>query len=137
MGSAETPDSQSATPGLQSRSSRPVLFRQSSVATRMKPVLALLFTVLSLSLAGGPASDELPADLPDVVKYEMQAFEQCETDGVDGLSWDEVEACEDMFGDQLEELGIALPSEDDFNASDLNGDGTLLFEEWEEWANLP
>merc|ERR1712115_429074 len=100
MGSAETPDSQSATPGLQSRSSRPVLFRQSSVATRMKPVLALLFTVLRLSL-------------------------------------DEVEACEDMFGDQLEELGIALPSEDDFNASDLNGDGTLLFEEWEEWANLP
>merc|ERR1712126_760285 len=78
-----------------------------------------------------------PRDLPDVVKYEMQAFEQCENDGVDGLSWDEVEACEDMFGDQLEELGIALPSEDDFNASDLNGDGTLLFEEWEEWANLP
>merc|ERR1711962_48189 len=130
---AETPDSQSATPGLHSQSSRPVLFSQSPVTTRMKPVLALLLTVLSLSMA----VDEAPADLPDVVMYEMEAFEKCETDGVDGLSWDEVEACEDMFGDQLEELGIALPSEDDFNASDLNGDGTLLFEEWEEWANLP
>jgi len=67
----------------------------------------------------------------------MKAFEQCDTDGDDGLSWDEVEACEDAFGDMLEEKGIALPSEDDFNASDLNGDGILLFEEWEEWANLP
>merc|ERR1712133_93731 len=119
--------------GLHSKSSSPVLFRQSPLPSRMKLVLALLLTVLSVSLA----EEEPPADIPEVGEWEMKAFEQGDTDGDDGLSWDEVEACEDAFGDMLEEKGIALPSEDDFNASDLNGDGILLFEEWEEWANLP
>ena len=32
--------------------------------------------------------------------------------------------------------GIAGPSEEDFDACDLNGDGNLLLEEWEEWATL-
>merc|ERR1711955_16144 len=133
MGSAETSDIQSDRPGLHSQSSSPVLFRQSPLPSRMKLVLALLLTVLGVSLA----EEEPLADIPEVVEWEMKAFEQCDTDGDDGLSWDEVEACEDAFGDMLEEKGIALPSEDDFNASDLNGDGILLFEEWEEWANLP
>ena len=29
---------------------------------------------------------------------------------------------------------INKPSEKDFQDADLNEDGTLLFEEWEEWA---
>ena len=28
---------------------------------------------------------------------ELQAFDQCESDGVAGLSWIEVEACEEKF----------------------------------------
>ena len=40
-----------------------------------------------------------------------------------------------MYSDLLEEQGIDVPSEEDFNAADLNGDGTLLFEEWMEWVD--
>ena len=28
---------------------------------------------------------------------ELQAFDQCESDGVTGLSWEEVESCEEKF----------------------------------------
>merc|ERR1712243_303019 len=80
--------------GLHSQSSSPVLFRQSPLPSRMKLVLALLLTVLGVSLA----EEEPPADIPEVVEWEMKAFEQCDTDGDDGLSWDEVEACEMHLG---------------------------------------
>merc|ERR1712112_345040 len=116
---------------------------QSPVPAKMTPVLALLLTVLSLSQAQGPTED-LPdlgppdhEDAPDVVDWEMQAFEKCESDDEEGLTWNEVEACEDKFGTLLEAKGIALPSQTDFEASDLNNDGTLMFEEWMEWVNLP
>ena len=33
-----------------------------------------------------------------------------------------------------EHAEIIKPSEEDFQNVDLNEDGTLLFEEWEEWA---
>ena len=29
---------------------------------------------------------------------------------------------------------ITIPSKEDFDAADINGDGTLMFEEWEEWV---
>merc|ERR1712098_122927 len=75
-------------------------------------------------------------DLPDVEELEMQAFEQCESDGEEGLTWDEVEACEAIFGPMLNDQGIVLPSEEDFQASDLNKDGILLFKEWKEWVDM-
>merc|ERR1712080_254740 len=75
-------------------------------------------------------------DMPEVVDWEMQAFEECESDGEEGLTWNEVEACEDKFGTLLAEKGIGLPSQTDFEAADLNNDGNLMFEEWMEWANL-
>merc|ERR1712080_526150 len=115
---------------------------QSPVPARMTPVLALLLTVLSLSQAQGPAEDAEDlgppdnVDMPEVVDWEMQAFEECESDGEEGLTWNEVEACEDKFGTLLAEKGIGLPSQTDFEAADLNNDGNLMFEEWMEWANL-
>merc|ERR1711962_749470 len=129
-----------------------------SVPTRMKPILVLLLTVLSLSHGdpiGNPVNDpmddpmddsmddpmgepedNLGDDLPDVEELEMQAFEQCESDGEEGLTWDEVEACEAIFGPMLTDQGIVLPTEEDFHASDLNKDGILLLKEWKEWVDM-
>eukprot|EP00092_Neocalanus_flemingeri_P018559 GFUD01020096.1.p1 GENE.GFUD01020096.1~~GFUD01020096.1.p1 ORF type:complete len:187 (-),score=36.37 GFUD01020096.1:150-710(-) len=66
-----------------------------------------------------------------VANVEEAAFVECETDGEVGLTWTEVENCEDKFGD----FGIPLPTIDDFNFFDLNGDGTLLLEEWQQKAD--
>merc|ERR1712243_481276 len=103
---------------LQSIYQTPVLYIQSTVATRMTPVLVLLLTVLSLSHGdpiGDPVNDPMddpvedpvndpmddPMDDPDIEELEMQAFEQCESDGEEGLTWDEVEECEALFGPML------------------------------------
>ena len=34
----------------------------------------------------------------------------------------------------LAEQNIPIPSQEDFDAADLNKDGILMFEEWEEWV---
>merc|ERR1712126_635568 len=125
----ETSDIQPDRPELHSQSSSPVLFRKSPLPSRMKPVLALLLTVLSVSLAEGRMK-------PDIEELEMQAFEQCESDGEEGLTWDEVEECEAIFGPMLTDQGIVLPTEEDFQASDLNKDGILLLREWKEWVDM-
>merc|ERR1712243_10184 len=139
---------------LQSIYQTPVLYIQSTVATRMTPVLVLLLTVLSLSHGdpiGDPVNDPMDDpvedpvndpmddpmdDLADIEELEMQAFEQCESDGEEGLTWDEVEECEAMFGPMLTDQGIDLPTEEDFQASDLNKDGILLYKEWMEWVDM-
>merc|ERR1712126_205094 len=72
---------------------------------------------------------EIPEDL---MEDERKAFAMCDMDKMVGLTWREVENCEERFGDLLLEKGIPLPSKEDFDNADLNGDGTLLFEEWEE-----
>ena len=64
------------------------------------------------------------------------AFKVCDSDRMVGLTWTEVEACEVRFADLLASQNIPLPSEADFESADLNRDGTLLFEEWEEWVNM-
>merc|ERR1712133_49140 len=132
----------------------PVLYLQSPAGTRMTPVLVLLLAVLSLSHGdpiGDPVNDPMDDpvedpvndpmddpmdDLADIEELEMQAFEQCESDGEEGLTWDEVEACEAMFGPMLTDQGIDLPTEEDFQASDLNKDGILLYKEWKEWLDM-
>merc|ERR1712126_252525 len=109
---------------LQSIYQTPVLYIQSPVAFRMTPVLVLLLAVLSLSHGhtiqsdpiGDPVND--PMDDPkddlsdDIEELEMQAFEQCESDGEEGLTWDEVEECEALFGPMLTDQGIDLPTEE-------------------------
>merc|ERR1712243_417113 len=80
--------------------------------------------------------DDATDDLPDIEELEMQSFEQCENDGEEGLTWDEVEACEAMFGPMLTDQGIDIPTEEDFQASDLNKDGILLYKEWKEWLDM-
>merc|ERR1712240_822178 len=132
----------------------PVFYKESPVATRMTTVLVLLLTVLGLSQGdpiGDPVKDPMEDlsddtiddpmsdpmgdpednpgnDLPDVEELEMQDFEQCESDGKEGLTWDEVDACEAMFGPML--------TEEDFQASDVNKDGILLYKEWKDWLDM-
>merc|ERR1719318_1897413 len=74
---------------------------------------------------------EIPEDLRE---EERRAFRMCDSDRMMGLTWKEVEKCEERFSDLLAEQDIPIPSKEDFDAADLNGDGTLMFEEWEEWV---
>ena len=41
---------------------------------------------------------------------------------------------QERFADLLAAQDITIPSQQDFNAADLNKDGTLIFEEWQEWV---
>ena len=43
--------------------------------------------------------------------------------------WEPVLAAKLGFNEELN-----MPSKEDFDASDLNQDGTLLFEEWTKWV---
>merc|ERR1712179_639041 len=113
------PVSPQSVPSLQSVSS------QSPAPVTMTPVLVLLLTAFSLAQG-----------VPDIMELEMDAFELCESDKEDGLTWEEVEDCEEEFGEELSSQGITVPTEEDFNAADLNNDGTLLFAEWKEWVGM-
>merc|ERR1711955_158891 len=139
---------------LQSIYQPAVLYIQSPVGTRMTPLIVLLLGVLSLSQGdpiGDPVKDPMEDlsddtiddptndpmgdpednpgnDLPDVEELEMQDFEQCESDGKEGLTWNEVDACEATFGPML--------TEEDFQASDVNKDGILLYKEWKDWLDM-
>merc|ERR1712126_425019 len=139
---------------LQSMNQPSVLYKQSPVGARMTPLIVLLLVVLSLSQGdpiGDPVKDPMEDlsddtmddpmsdpmgdpednpgnDLPDVEELEMQDFEQCESDGKEGLTWNEVDACEARFGPML--------TEEDFKASDVNKDGILLYKEWKDWLDM-
>ena len=62
------------------------------------------------------------------------AFMVCDSDRMIGLTWQEVKSCEERFAPLLEAENIPIPSQADFESADLNNDGTLLFEEWQQWA---
>merc|ERR1711892_1025270 len=76
---------------------------------------------------------EIPQELAD---KEQLAFEMCESDKMFGLTWIEVERCEERFANEIKDMDIDIPSEEDFHEADLDGNGTLMFEEWEEWVKL-
>merc|ERR1712203_128195 len=84
--------------------------------------------------ASGSAGGKAPAaggglriaDGDDTI--ETFAYEICNTDGVDGLSWTEVEQCEELYCDDLPE--ITCPTKDDFEFFDMDGDGILTWSEW-------
>ena len=57
----------------------------------------------------------------------LEAFSVCNLDEIDGLTWDEVEQCEDKF---CEMLTITCPTKTDFETFDANEDGILTVEEY-------
>jgi len=66
---------------------------------------------------------------------EKMAFVLCDSDKMFGLTWHEVEKCEERFADNLAVENIPVPNKDDFDMADLNDDGTLTMEEWKEWIS--
>eukprot|EP00092_Neocalanus_flemingeri_P010728 GFUD01011557.1.p1 GENE.GFUD01011557.1~~GFUD01011557.1.p1 ORF type:complete len:106 (-),score=20.30 GFUD01011557.1:138-455(-) len=71
--------------------------------------------------------------LDDLIKKVKRAFDACNSDNMAGLNWQEVEQCEEKYADVFAGFLMTLPSRKQFKAADLNGDGTLVFEEGEEW----
>merc|ERR1711971_876397 len=61
---------------------------------------------------------------------EPLAYAVCNTDGVEGLSWSEVDLCEAMY---CKDLPFDCPTEADFDFFDADGNGILT---WAEWKTL-
>merc|ERR1712051_416936 len=92
----------------------------------IKSVLLLsLFCLLPLSQAEISSAG--------LMFLEKAAFVLCDRDKMIGLTWLEVEKCEERFADTLAMENIKVPSKEDFDSADLNKDGTLTMEEWEQW----
>merc|ERR1712098_369710 len=70
----------------------------------------------------------------EVIQQEQAAFQLCDNDKSGCLDWPEVEECEEKFSAVLASTGSPVPTEEDFKSSDLNGNGCLTYEEWEEWV---
>ena len=67
--------------------------------------------------------------------FEMMAFKVCDSDKMMGLTWKEVEKCEERFADLLTLEDIPIPSKDDFDSADEDRDGILYKREWNEWIS--
>merc|ERR1712127_205995 len=98
--------------------------------------LSLLLALTALAaLAHG-------ASVPEgALEEEHLAFAICEEDGQAGLTWPEVADCEDRWvnvpaAQLASNEQLNMPSMEDFDASDLNQDGTLLFDEWTQWVAI-
>merc|ERR1719348_1024762 len=81
--------------------------------------------------SGLPYKRSAGTDCEGLAQLEEAAFAECESDGADGLTWDEVEKCEAKFPD----FEIPLPTFADFKEFDLNNDGILFIQEWIEKTN--
>eukprot|EP00092_Neocalanus_flemingeri_P038515 GFUD01041933.1.p1 GENE.GFUD01041933.1~~GFUD01041933.1.p1 ORF type:complete len:130 (-),score=14.29 GFUD01041933.1:167-556(-) len=67
----------------------------------------------------------------DLLEKARIAFNECNSDSVDGLTWVEVDRCEETYADLLE-MNFTLPSREQFKDADLNRDGILVVAEGEE-----
>ena len=79
--------------------------------------------------------NSVPAE--EIQFFEMMAFKVCDSDKMVGLTWLEVEQCEERFGDLLALEDIPVPSKEDFDSADGDNDGILYKEEWNEWISGP
>merc|ERR1712141_656516 len=106
--------------------SAPILF------TMIKSAVLLLSIACLFSLSLG---NTIPAE--EIQFLEMMAFKVCDSDKMMGLTWLEVEKCEEKFADLLTLEDIPIPSKEDFDAADGDRDGILYKEEWNEWISGP
>merc|ERR1711915_35351 len=95
-------------------------------------IMAIMVFVLGI-LAVAANMMEIPEAL---LETERMAFSLCDSDRMVGLTWREVAKCEERFAELIKEQGVEIPSKEDFDAADLNGDGTLMFDEWKQWVKL-
>merc|ERR1712080_588635 len=97
--------------------------------TTMSPLITLLLTAVVAIVSGA----EIPQE---IMQKEVIAFQVCESDGEEGLTWEEVASCEEVYAPVLQQSGSSVPTQEDFLSADLNSDGILLFEERVKWAEL-
>merc|ERR1711936_1265155 len=90
-----------------------------------------IFCVFCVLFIRSNTGMEIPAEIEEM---EHKAFAICDYDRMVGLTWKEVEKCEERFAAELSDQNITIPTKEDFENADLNQDGTLLFEEWEEFV---
>jgi len=74
-----------------------------------------------------PSGREAVPSIVHLEELEVVAFDVCNTDGTEGLTWAEIEECEAKFCDLLP---IGCPTKDDFERFDFNKDGILTLTEW-------
>ena len=81
---------------------------------------------------------KIPEELKHVV---VLVFDECDDDYGSGpedlrsnLTWNNVEKCSNKFEAEAAEIGISLPTYEDFVAADMNDDKLLSFDEWEDWV---
>merc|ERR1711894_353107 len=65
----------------------------------------------------------------DASTVETLAYDVCNTDGEEGLSWAEVEDCEELYCHLLPE--ISCPTKEEFEFFDMDGNGILTWSEWQ------
>ena len=76
--------------------------------------------------------EEIKTNEEEIKTNEIIAFNLCESEPTngEGLTWKEVEDCEEKFKKVAEKNNIYLPSKQDFDDSDMDKDGVLMFPEW-------
>merc|ERR1711936_1366669 len=84
---------------------------------------------LQTSCASSGRNDEERTDFKDIEFLEKKSFDVCDIDEDGGLSWDEVEICEENYKDFLKI--DHLPTKEDFDHFDADSNGVLFFDEWE------
>merc|ERR1711971_95124 len=77
------------------------------------------------SFVGGRMGSEITDDTIEPLAYAV-----CNTDGVEGLSWTEVEQCEEAY---CKDLPFDCPTKANFDYFDADGNGILT---WAEWKSL-
>jgi len=67
-----------------------------------------------------------------------ERFHKCESyRGQAGLTWNDVQACDEKFAEQVDEEGMLyVPTYEDFMDADQNYDGIITFEEWKQWVTV-
>jgi len=78
------------------------------------------------AVQGAIGREDVPSKI-HLEELEVVAFDVCNTDGTEGLTWAEIEECEAKFCDLLP---IGCPTKDDFERFDFNKDGILTLTEW-------
>merc|ERR1719295_1236490 len=100
-------------------------------------VLVINIPLPETTAASGGRKKRSPDDCVQLESLEQMAFQYC-PHGNDGFTWEEVQSCEESVQSLPfpVSLPFVMPSKDDFDAIDGNGDGNgiLTMGEWRSYV---